>query len=180
MIISPLNSLVMLVDIQEKLTPHIHENETLIKNTQTLVDGLKLFEIPFIVNEQYPKGLGNTIPQLKTKLENIKTMEKTTFSCCGQDTTREKILKSKKNIAIVFGIETHICVMQTCLDLLAHNISPILVVDCCGSRKLYDHEIAITRMVQAGVIPITYEALLFELCKSSQAPFFKEITKLVK
>lgn len=180
MTVTPSNSLVMVVDVQERLIPHIQNYKTLVKNMQILIEGLKLFELPFVLNEQYPKGLGSTISEIKSKLENIPTMEKTTFSCCGSTTTKQSILKGKKSIAIVFGIETHVCVMQTCLDLVANNILPILVVDCCGSRKSQDQEIAIMRMIQAGVIPTTYEALLFEICKQSDNPIFKEISKLVK
>lgn len=180
MIITPENSLVMVVDIQEKLISHIKDYKQLVKNASILIDGLKLFEIPFILNEQYPKGLGHTIDELKSKLDNIKTTEKLTFSCCGADATKTTILKSKKSIAIVFGIETHVCVLQTCLDLLANNILPVLVVDCCGSRKTHDHEIALQRMIQAGVVPTTYESLLFEICKQSDNPLFKEVSKLVK
>lgn len=174
------NSLVMMVDIQEKLFPHIHNHEELLKNMNILVDGLKLFNLPFIVNEQYPKGLGSTLKELQDKVSEFTAQEKLTFSCCKQDLTKQKLLKSKKNTAIVFGIETHICVMQTCLDLLANNISPVLVVDCCGSRKQKDHDIAIMRMTQAGVIPITYEALLFEICQASGSSLFKSISNLIK
>ncbi|PID48035.1 MAG: hydrolase [Proteobacteria bacterium] len=180
MIITPQNSLAVVVDIQEKLLPHIHQKDEILKNTNILVEGLKIFDIPFILNEQYPQGLGNTIEELRSKLENVQSLEKTCFSCCANEQTREKIIKSKKTTAIVFGIETHICVLQTCLDLIANNISPVLVVDCCGSRKKQDKDLAVQRMVQAGVIPTSYEALLFELCKSSKHPNFKEISKLVK
>lgn len=180
MIVSATHSLAMVVDIQERLVPNIYENEKMVKNMQTLIDGLKLFDIPFLVNEQYPKGLGSTIKPIKDKLQDTQINEKLSFSCCGASQTKEKILKSKKNTAIVFGIETHVCVMQTCLELLANNFSPVLVVDCCGSRKLYDHEIAIQRMIQAGVTPTTYEALLFELCKTSDSQLFKQMSKLVK
>ncbi len=180
MIITPQNSLAIVVDIQEKLLPHIHENAQIIKNAQILIEGLKLFDIPFILNEQYPKGLGNTAKELREKLQDEEVFEKTSFSCCANEQTRAKIINSKKNTAIVFGIETHICVLQTCLDLIANNISPILVTDCCGSRKPHDKEIAIQRLNQAGVIPTTYESLLFELCQGSQNPLFKEISNLVK
>lgn len=180
MIVTPTNSLTIMVDVQEKLFPHICEYETLSKNMEILIEGLKLFEIPFIINEQYPNGLGHTIPNLKEKIPDSVPNEKLTFSCCAEKQTKCSILKSKKSTAIVFGIETHICVLQTCLDLIANNISPVLVTNCCGSRKQNDHDVALMRMVQAGVIPVTYEALLFELCKRSDNPLFKKISALVK
>lgn len=178
MIVTPENSIVLVVDIQEKLAPHIQGHEQLIKNANTLLEGLKVFNLPTILHEQYPKGLGKTLPSIKEKVE-CEANEKLTFSCCKADKTKQAILKSKKNIAIVFGMETHICVMQTCLDLLANNFVPVLVVDCCGSRKTVDHDVAISRMIQAGVVPTTYEALLFELCTCSDNPLFKSIRKLV-
>lgn len=178
MIVTPENSIVLVVDIQEKLAPHIQGNEKLIKNINILLEGLKIFNLPTILNEQYPKGLGKTVSSISQQLE-CEANEKLTFSCCKTENIKQTILKSKKNIAIVFGMETHICVAQTCLDLLANNIVPVLVVDCCGSRKSIDHEVAISRLIQAGVIPTTYEALLFELCKCSDNPLFKSIRKLV-
>lgn len=178
MIITVENSMALVVDIQERLAPHIEGGEQIVKNIDILLEGLKVFDLPTILHEQYPKGLGKTLPIIKDKLE-CEANEKLTFSCCKSEETKQAILKSKRNIAIVFGMETHICVMQTCLDLLANNFTPVLVVDCCGSRKKLDHDVAVSRMVQAGIVPTTYEALLFELCKSSANPLFKSIRKLV-
>ncbi len=178
MIITPENSIALIIDIQEKLVPHIHENKQIIKNINILLEGLKVFNMPVILNEQYPKGLGKTLKCVQEKV-NSEANEKLTFSCCKSEKTQQAILKSKKNTAIVFGMETHICVLQTCLDLLTNNFAPVLVVDCCGSRKKIDHDVAISRLIQAGVVPITYEALLFELCKSSDNPLFKQVRKLV-
>lgn len=180
MLISPCHTIGMIVDIQEKLLPHIRNHEKLIQNITILLKGLNILEIPYILNEQYPKGLGSTVKEVAEHLEDINPFEKTSFSCCGNEATHQHLLKAKKSSAIVFGIETHVCVMQTCLDLLANNIAPIIVTDCVGSRKQKDHEVAMMRLVQAGVIPATYESLLFELCKDAQNQAFKEISKLVK
>lgn len=170
----------MVVDIQERLLPHIQNHEELLKNVLILIQGLEILEIPTVLNEQYPKGLGATVPEILEHLKNVQPFEKVTFSCCGNSETHQHVLKAKKSSAIVFGIETHVCVMQTCLDLLSNNITPILVTDCVGSRKQKDHDVAIMRLVQSGVVPVTYESLLFELCKTSLHPRFKEISALVK
>lgn len=180
MLIQSLHTFGMVVDIQEKLLHHINNHEELLKNTLVLIEGLKILEVPMVLNEQYPKGLGRTIPQILKYFEEIEPLEKVTFSCCGNAKTREHISKLKKSSAIVFGIESHVCVMQTCLDLLSNNITPIIVVDCMGSRKQKDHDIAIMRLVQLGAVPATYESLLFELCQTSLHPKFKEISALVK
>lgn len=180
MLIQPTSTICMVVDIQEKLLPHIKEHEELLQNMIKLIQGLKLLDIPFILNEQYPQGIGKTVKEISEQLDGITPFEKVTFSCCGNDTTRQHILKSKKNSAIVFGIEAHVCVMQTCLDLLSNNITPIIVTDCIGSRKQKDCDIAIMRLVQTGAVPVTYESLLFELCKTSLHPNFKEISAIIK
>ncbi|MGB6328953.1 MAG: hydrolase [Halarcobacter sp.] len=168
------------VDVQERLFPHIQNNEELEKNLITLVKGLKLHEIPFIINEQYKKGIGETIPSLKELVQEYPHFEKTTFSCCGNEDGLAAIKATGKKIVILAGIETHVCVLQTALDLIENGLQPVLVTDCVDSRKDKDKQIAIQRLVQAGVIPTTYECLLFELTVNSKSPVFKEISKLVK
>ncbi len=168
------------VDVQEKLFPHILDKEELEKNLVILVKGLKLHNIPIIVNEQYKKGLGETIPTLKELVNEYPHFEKTTFSCCGNENALEAIKLTNKKFVILAGIETHVCVLQTALDLLEEGLQPILVTNCIGSRKQNDKDIAIKRLIQAGVIPTTYESLLFELTKNAKNPIFKEISNLVK
>jgi len=168
------------VDVQERLFPHIQNNEELEKNLVTLVKGLQLHEIPMIVNEQYKKGIGETIASLKELTDEYPHFEKTTFSCCGNEDGLCAIKDTGKKIVILAGIETHVCVLQTALDLLEEGLQPVLVTDCVNSRKEKDKDIAIKRMIQAGVIPTTYESLLFELTVNAKNPVFKEISKLVK
>ena len=170
----------LIVDIQEKLFPHIHNKDEILKNSIKLIKGLKLFDIPFIINEQYPKGIGHTISPIKDLLEDTQVYEKVTFSCYKTKTTMEKIKDINKKFVIIFGIEAHVCVMQSVLDLLEDGFIPILVTDCINSRNPNDKEVAITRMIQAGAIPTTSESLLFELCVSAKNEVFKEISKLVK
>lgn len=168
------------VDIQERLFPHIANNEELEKNLIILIKGLKLHGIPFFVNEQYKKGIGETIASLRELTNEDPHFEKTTFSCCGQEDGLAAIKASGKKIVILAGIETHVCVLQTALDLLEHGLQPVLVTDCVNSRKEKDKDMAIQRLIQAGVIPTTYESLLFELTVNAKNPVFKEISQLVK
>ena len=168
------------VDVQEKLFPHISNKEELEKNLLILVKGLKLHNIPIIVNEQYKKGIGETIPSLKELTDSYPHFEKTTFSCCGNEDGLAAIKTTGKKFVILAGIETHVCVLQTALDLLEEGLQPVLVTDCVNSRKEKDKEMAIMRLVQAGVIPTTYESLLFELTVNAKNPCFKEISSLVK
>ncbi|XPV69092.1 MAG: hydrolase [Halarcobacter sp.] len=168
------------VDVQERLFPHIADNEELEKNLITLISGLKLHEIPIIVNEQYKKGIGETIASLRELTDDYPHFEKTTFSCCGNPDGLSAIKASGKKFVILAGIETHVCVLQTALDLLEEGLQPVLVTDCVNSRKAKDKDMAIQRLIQAGVIPTTYESLLFELTVNAKNPVFKEISKLVK
>jgi nicotinamidase-related amidase len=178
--INPQDALFCLVDVQERLFPHMANKELIEKNLVTLIKGLRLHELPFIVNEQYKKGIGETIPALKELVESDPHFEKTTFSCCKNDSTLDAIKAAGKKVVIVAGIETHVCVLQTCLDLLEEGFQPVLVCDCVTSRAEYNTIMAIERLVQAGVIPTTYESLLFELTVNAKSPVFKEISALVK
>ena len=173
-------SLFCLVDVQERLFPHVTNKEEIEKNLITFVKGLKVLSIPFIVNEQYKKGIGETIPSLKEIVEDYPHFEKTTFSCCQNEPTLEAIKTANKKVVIVAGIETHVCVLQTCIDLLENGFKVVLVTDCCTSRKQKDTDLAIQRLVQAGVIPTTYESILFELTVNAKNPCFKEISSLIK
>jgi nicotinamidase-related amidase len=173
-------SLFCLVDVQERLFPHIKDNEQLEKRLVTLIKGLKVLEVPFIVNEQYKKGIGETIPSLREFVDEDPHFEKTTFSCCKNETTLEAIKAKNKKFVIVAGIETHVCVLQTCIDLLEAGLQPVIVTDCVSSRKEHDTKVALDRLIQAGVIPTTYESLLFELTVNAKNPVFKEISSLVK
>lgn len=173
-------TLFCLVDVQEKLYPHVTNKEEIEKNLITLVKGLKVLSVPFIVNEQYKKGIGETIPSLKELVDGYPSFEKTTFSCYKNEETIEAINKMNKKVVIVAGIETHVCVLQTCIDLLEGGFKVVLVTDCCTSRKQKDTDVAILRLIQAGVIPTTYESLLFELTLNAKNPCFKEISGLVK
>lgn len=174
------DSLFCLVDVQERLFPHVTNNEEIEKKLITLIKGLKVLEVPFIVNEQYKKGIGETIPSLKELVSEYPHFEKTTFSCCKNEPTMEAIKSTGKKNVIVAGIETHVCVLQTCIDLLEAGLQPILVTDCVTSRKQNDTDVAIQRLIQTGVIPTTYESILFELTLNAKNPVFKEISKLVK
>ncbi len=169
-----------LVDVQERLFPHVANKEIIEQNLITLIKGFKLHNLPFIINEQYKKGLGETLPSLRKLIDDDPHFEKVTFSCCKNDSTLEALKNSGKNVVIVAGIETHVCVLQTCLDLLEEGFTPVIVTDCVSSRQDYNTIMAIERMVQAGVIPTTYESILFELTLTAKNPVFKEISKLVK
>jgi nicotinamidase-related amidase len=170
----------VIIDVQERLYPHIHENEKLEKNLRTLISGLKILEIPLILTEQYPKGLGSTIPSLKEMLQSFPRIEKISFSCCDEPVFMKSLADSEKKNVLVAGIESHVCVLQTVIDLLNQNFLPVIIEDCVSSRNLNDKRVALKRMRGEGAIISTTESILFELLRVSGTEQFKAISKLVK
>jgi nicotinamidase-related amidase len=173
-------SAALIIDIQERLYPFIFENEKLTKNLQKLIDGLKIIGIPIFVTEQYVKGLGPTIEPVVTLLANHPRIEKMSFSCCDESRVMEGIATSGKDNIIIAGIESHVCVLQTTVDLIHNGYHPVVVEDCVSSRSENDKKMAIERMRQEGAIITTCESILFELLRFSGTEQFKGISRLVK
>jgi len=170
----------LVIDIQEKLFPFISGNETLANNAGILVRGLQALNIPIIVTEQYTKGLGPTIQPVRELFTGVPVMEKLAFSCCDDNPFMEKLTVLDKKFIVITGIEAHVCVLQTTIDLLEKNYIPVVVEDCVSSRKLNDKAMAINRMRRMGAIITTYESVLFELLRFSGSEEFKAISRLVK
>lgn len=174
------NTCAIVIDIQEKLIPVMTNSDELLKNNSILIEGLNTLSIPLITSVQYKKGLGDTVEELKTILGERPCFEKSSFSCCDDASITEALKDMDKKFVIVSGIESHICVQQTVLDLLENGFMPVLIENCVSSRREHDKIIAVERMRQAGAIVTTYEALLFELCRYSTASEFRTISKLIK
>lgn len=152
----------IIIDVQEKLMPHMHENKALIANMNILIEGLKTLDIPFVMCEQYRKGLGPTIDEIQSQIA-IEAIEKSTFSGCDEPLILEAIKKMQKKFFIVAGIESHVCVLQTVIDLISQGITPVVIENCVSSRKESDKRISIERMRQEGAIITTYESILLAL-----------------
>lgn len=174
------NTVCVVIDIQERLFPHIYQHELLEKNSKILIEGLKALEIPIIVTQQYTKGLGPTIEPINQSLGEYNHLEKMAFSCCDDEGFMQELKKMNKKNVIVLGIEAHVCVLQTTIDLLESDFNPVVIEDCVSSRTLNNKNIAIERMRQEGAVISTYESILFELCRYSGTEAFKTISKLVK
>ncbi|MEI6174403.1 MAG: hydrolase [Bacteroidota bacterium] len=170
----------VVIDFQERIFPAIWEYEKLEKNVPILISGLKALGIPLMVTEQYVKGLGPTVPVIAETIEGIVRIEKASFSCCDEPGFMMGLASSGKDYVIVSGIESHVCVLQTVIDLQRNGYHSIVVEDCISSRKENDKRIALERMRQEGVIITTYEAILFELLRYSGGDTFKAISRLVK
>jgi len=170
----------LIIDIQERLFPFISENEKLVKNLTILIEGLKALSIPILVTEQYVKGLGPTVAPVAAMLEGIKRTEKMCFSCCDEPRIAEAIAVAGKDNIIIAGIESHVCVLQTVIDLKHNGYYPVVVEDCISSRKENDKKMAVERMRSEGAIITTCESILFELLRYSGTEQFKAISRLVK
>lgn len=174
------NTIGLIIDIQERLVPAMFEKETLIKNCSILIEGLTALSIPMLVTQQYTKGLGETADEIKAVIPDFSFIEKRDFSCCDEPAVMEELKSlSAKNI-IICGIESHVCVLQTAVDLKAAGYNPVVVTDCVSSRVPQSIEIAKERFRYEGILMTSYESILFELTRSSAAPEFKAISKLVK
>ncbi|MFM7128410.1 MAG: hydrolase, partial [bacterium] len=167
----------LVVDLQERLLPVIAGGDLVRANARRLIQAARWLEIDCLATEQYPKGLGPTVPDI-AEVYAAQAIEKMTFSAVGPESVRYWL--EPDQVVVLTGIETHVCIAQTAFDLIEMGISVLLPVDAVSSRNRADHEIAITRMVQAGVIPTSTEALLFEWLGSAEHPQFKAISKMVK
>ena len=169
-------AIALVVDYQEKLMPVMHEKEQLLRNSCILLEGLKILDVPMVITQQYTKGLGMTVEAITEAAGTTEYIEKIAFTA--YDAVKWK-LRGKKYV-IVCGIETHICVLQTIIDLKAAGFVPVLVADCVSSRKESDKQVALDRARQEGAIITTYESLLFELLKVAGTETSKQIQKLIR
>jgi nicotinamidase-related amidase len=172
-------SALVVVDVQEKLVPKIHNAGRLVHNIRFLLDVAALLEVPRIATEQYPKGLGPTVAALAEKLPAPRP-EKLGFSCCAIELFVPELLHSQKKRVVLTGIETHVCVLNTALDLLAESFWVYLPVDALGSRYAIDHETALRRLEGAGAIVTTTETIAFEWLGGANHPKFKDVSALLQ
>jgi nicotinamidase-related amidase len=170
----------LVIDIQERLFPVMWEKEKLLKNCQMLVQGLHALNIPQVVTQQYTRGLGDTIEGIRTLLPEFESVEKREFSCCDAPVVMDKLRESGAKYIIICGIEAHVCVLQTAIDLKEAGFSPVVVMDSVSSRQPESRELAKERFRHEGIIMTSAESILFELTRSSAAPEFKTISGLVK
>ncbi|MDO4552550.1 MAG: hydrolase [Bacillota bacterium] len=177
-------TLLVLVDFQERLMPAMAGKDELEKAAVKLAKGCRILGLPVVTTQQYTKGLGPTVPLLQEALEDAyRPIEKTSFSCMGAPAFAEAIEAERRagRCSIVLaGVETHVCVAQTALDLLDRGWNVFLAADCVASRKEEDKKYALRRMAGAGAVVTTCEAVLFELLKGAGEPGFREISALVK
>jgi len=177
----PANSCLILIDMQEKLQKAMSNVSKCIASQELLLKAASILEIDCLVTEQYPAGLGNTINELKCVLpENTTIIEKTSFSCCGESNFRTALKAKSRRTLIVCGIEAHVCVQQTVLDLLADGYEVVIPADALTSRNNDNYKLALESMRQAGAFITSAEAVIFMLLRDAKHPDFRTISKLIK
>ena len=175
------DSVVMIIDVQEKLLNAVFNKASLEKKATTLANTAKILGIPVIVTEQYPKGLGATVETLREVLpENTQYFEKTAFSALENNDVLEALKNSGKKQVVIFGIETHICVSQTTNVLIQEGFEVFVIRDACGSRSELEYLAGLERMKDNGAHVLTTEIALFEWLKGAKHPKFKEVQMLIK
>jgi nicotinamidase-related amidase len=171
----------LVIDVQEKLYPHLDRAEMVGSNIIRCIEGFKAIRLPIVVTEQYPSGLGNTIEGLRDALGSEQEYHaKTAFSCMGDSTIRDLLCSGQVTQWVLVGIEAHVCVLQTALDLLEAGRQVVIANDCITSRSIYNFSTAIAEMRDFGARISSLETVLFELVKDSKAPPFRQISELVK
>jgi nicotinamidase-related amidase len=174
------NSVGLVIDIQERLVPAMEENEIFVENSKKLIQGLQILGLPLLVTQQYTKGLGETIDEVKALIPDFEYIEKKDFSCLDEPVFAEKLALSGAKTVIICGIESHVCVLQTAIDLRVAGYTPVVVLDCVASRSFDNVDLAAERFRYEGIMMTSFESILFELTRGAGAPGFKEISKLVK
>ncbi len=175
------NTIAVIVDVQERLHPHMYDADQVLTKIGTLIRGLTVLDLPILVTEQYPKGLGPTVEPVRSALgEQFTPIIKSAFSCCDEVAFTEQLQHHARRTVVIAGIESHVCVLQTTLDLLDSGYDPVVVLDATSSRSARDQEIASRRIEREGGRITSVESILFEIARVSGTEPFKAISKLVK
>jgi nicotinamidase-related amidase len=181
-LLDPAKAVLVVIDVQEKLCAAMDENalRQLTKNAGILLESAIELALPVIFTEQYVKGLGSTLAELKGRAPAASCFEKLTFSCCGNEAFVKQLKQSGRTQIIVTGMETHVCVLQTVIELLGEGFDIHIVKDAVMSRSSDNRQTAIEAMVLAGAVPTCTESVVFQLLKIAGTESFKKLSKLVK
>lgn len=174
------DAVLMVIDMQGNLYESMQDKELLLENVGKLIRGMQVFAIPVIVTEQIPEKLGPTIGPVAALLPDVPRIPKSDFSCCGDEKIMKALKAAERRQVLLSGIETHVCVYQTAIDLLGYGYEVHVVADAVSSRTALNRKIGIRKMRDEGVHLASTEMVLFELIRTADDPKFKEIFKIVK
>jgi nicotinamidase-related amidase len=170
----------VIVDVQGRLAQLMYDREVLFKNIQILIKAAKILDIPLIWCQQCPESLGATVPEIAKLLSDNEPINKSSFSCCGEEQFNSKLDSLGRKQVLLCGIEAHVCIYQTVVDLLGAGYEVDVIADAVSSRTLENKQIALNRMEAEGIHISCTEMVLFEVLKSAEHPQFRQIARLVK
>jgi nicotinamidase-related amidase len=173
-------SALVIIDVQEKLFPRVHEHERVLARLDLLITAAKLIGIPLLLTEQYPKGLGATIEEIRGMIPDTKPLTKTDFSCVAAAGFKEQLASLNRDQIVLAGIEAHVCVAQTAMDLASLGGKVVVVADAVSSRRPFDAQTALARLQQLGLILSTAEAVVFEWLRRAGTEEFKALQPKLK
>jgi nicotinamidase-related amidase len=174
------NCCLVVVDVQGKLAHLMHGKQALFKNIQILIKAAKILNIPILWCQQCPYALGPTVPEIAQLLTDDEPIDKAAFSCCGAEQFNIRLNELARQQVLLCGIEAHVCIYQTAVDLLHKDFSVDVIADAVSSRTTENKQIAISRMAAEGINISCTEMVLFELLRTAKHPQFKQVAKLVK
>jgi nicotinamidase-related amidase len=179
--LDPDHAILLIVDMQEKFQPTIHNFDAIVARTAIVIQAAALLKVPILVAEQYPQRLGATVAPIKAALPaDVTPMDKTIFSSCGSGALAERLEQLGRKQVMLCGIETHVCMNQTAHDLLLDGYQVHVLADCTSARTVADREVGLAKMYRSGAFPSTSEMAIFELLRDSKHEHFKAISKLIK
>lgn len=173
-------SVLVLIDFQERLFPHVCEHQRVLSRIRLLIHAAKLMNVPIVLTEQYPKGLGRTIEEIRQALPDGKSLEKVDFSCAAAPGFLDSLSAERCDQVVLAGIEAHICVTQTAMDLLSRGLEVYVVADAVSSRRPLDAQTAMQRLTQSGISVLTAESVVFEWLRRAGTDEFKELQPRLK
>ncbi len=174
------NTLLIIIDIQGKLWNVMQEKEALLENAQKLVKGMHILKVPIILTEQNPKGLGPTLPELTQLMPEVQPIPKFSFSCCQDKGFQQALRESGRKQILICGIESHICVYQTAMELISSGYEVQMVADVVSSRVASNRDITLNRVQSEGIKLTSSEMAIYELLRTAESPQFKEMLKVIK
>ena len=180
MLIRADDACLLVVDLQERLAPAIADKEAAVGNCARLLQAAERLAVPVLISEQYPRGLGTTMPAIASLAPQAQRIEKLSFSCMGETAFTEALESLGRSQVVVCGMEAHVCVLQTAMEMQASGIETFVVADATGSRQEESKRVALARMARAGVEVVTSEMVIFEWLGRAGSEAFREVSKLVR
>ena len=178
--LEPRRSALVVIDIQERFRDLIHRMDEVVAGTKRLIEFGQQLDIPILVTEHYPRGLGETLGELRLLCDGFDPIEKIHFSCCGDEGFRRRLAALRRDQVILCGIEAHVCVYQTACDLLRDGKQVAVAVDAVSSCRSVDREIGLRRMAEVGAQNMGVQMLMFELLVKAGTDQFKAVSNLLK